>query len=355
MSKYINANDIKSQLRGRWLNVYLSLAPTLSNAVKNIGKHVSCPMHGGAHGDAFRIDNNNSDGAAYCNTCGNFLDGIEVLKWVNKWTFRETIERLDDYINGSHHCYYNNNPIKSINNHSCEPNNIEVEKRRKSVERIIKTSSKTPLDVHLSYFEKRGIYPIDAPTLRYHAGLAYYYNGKPIVNSMGEWVYYPCIVGIYKNANGISGISRIYLDKDGNKAGEQLKLDLSHMGISEDSPPVKVAYKIESLSGSAVRLGAIGETVAICEGIETGIALKNSGVPSVLACTTATLMQSLSLPKHVKNALIYADYDDAGINAANKLKARLDWCKVDILIPPYQISGLIGADWLDAIVSGYKI
>ena len=43
MSKYINANDIKSQLRGRWLNVYLSLAPTLSDAVQNVGKHVSCP------------------------------------------------------------------------------------------------------------------------------------------------------------------------------------------------------------------------------------------------------------------------------------------------------------------------
>ena len=66
-------------------------------------------------------------------------------------------------------------------------------------------------------------------------------------------------------------------------------------------------------------------------------------------------MQSIYLPKHVKNALIYADYDDAGINAANKLKTRLDWCNVDVLIPPYQISGLIGADWLDAIVSGYKI
>ena len=359
MSKYIKANDIKSKLRGRWLNVYLSLTPQLNNAVNKFGTHVTCPVHGGIHGDAFRLDNKNSDGAAYCNTCGKLLDGIEVLKWVNNWTFRETIERLDDYINGLHindlSSGYYNNQTKSINSYSCEPNNSDIEKRRKSVERIIKTSSKTPLDAHLGYFEKRGIYPIDAPSLRYHAGLPYYYNGKPIINRSGEWVYYPCIVGIYKNASGISGISRIYLDKDGNKAGEQLKLDLSHMGFSKNNPPVKVAYKIESLSGSAVRLGSIGETVAICEGIETGIALKNSGVPSVLACTTATLMQSIYLPKHVKNALIYADYDDAGINAANKLKTRLDWCNVDVLIPPYQISGLIGADWLDAIVSGYKI
>ena len=360
MSKYIKANDIKSKLRGRWLNVYLSLAPQLNNAVNKFGTHVTCPVHGGIHGDAFRLDNKNSDGAAYCNTCGKFLDGIEVLRWVNNWTFRETIERLDDYINGLHindlSSGYYNNQTKSINSYSCEPNNSDIEKRRKSVERIIKTSSKTPLDAHLSYFEKRGIYPIAAPSLRYHAGLPYYYNGKPIINSIGEWVYYPCIVGIYKNASGISGISRIYLDKDGNKAGEQLKLDLSRMGLSEDNPPVKVAYKIESLSGSAVRLGSIGETVAICEGIETGIALKNSGLTSVLACTTATLMQAIYIPSFVKNIVIYADGDDAGINAASELTGRLSDRLTITKIPPVELAKImLKPDWLDAINHGFEI
>lgn len=361
MSKYINANDIKSKLRGGWINVYLSLAPQLNNAVNKFGTHVTCPVHGGTHGDAFRLDNKNSDGAAYCNTCGKFLDGIEVLKWVNNWTFRETIERLDDYINGLHindlsSGYYNNNHTKSINSYSCEPNNSDIEKRRKSVERIIKTSSKTPLDAHLSYFEKRGIYPIEAPSLRYHAGLPYYYNGKPIINSIGEWVYYPCIVGIYKNASGISGISRIYLDKNGNKGSNQIKSDLMSMGIITDNVPAKVAFKINNLSGSAVRLGTIGETVAICEGLETGIALKNEGLTSVLACTTATLMQAIYIPNFVKEIVIYADGDDAGINAANKLKNRLTNHSTIIKKPPDELNAImLKPDWLDAINHGFEI
>ena len=356
MSKYINANDIKSQLKGRWLNVYLSLAPTLSDAVQNVGKHVSCPIHGGAHADAFRLDNKNNDGGGFCNTCGAFTDGIAVLQFVNKWTFRETIERLDDYINGSHHCYYNN-PTKSINNnHSCESNSSDIEKRRKSVERIIKTASKIPLETHFLYLKSRGLKPIDAPSLRYHAGLPYYYNGKPIVNSMGEWVYYPCIVGIYKNASGISGISRIYLDKNGNKGGAKIKSDLMSMGIITESAPEKVAFKICSLSGSAVRLGAIGETVAICEGIETGIALKNSGLTSVLACTTATLMQAIYIPSFVKNIVIYADGDDAGINAATKLNGRLSDRLTITKIPPDELAKImLKPDWLDAINHGFEI
>lgn len=354
MNKYIDAKAIKSRLKGSWLNAYITLAPQLTNAVNRAGKHCSCPVHGGTHGDAFRIDDKNMDGAAYCNTCGSFLDGIEVLKWVNNWTFRETIEHLDNYLNGNNQPFNQSNNQPVINKRS-DLNQPDIEKRRKSIERIIKESSKTPLESHLNYLFKRGLKPIESPSLRYHAGLPYYFEGKPVITHDNRYIYYPCIVGVYKGISGITGISRIYLDKAGNKAGNKIKSDLLSMGINADNTPEKVAFKIESLSGSAVRLGSIGgETVAVCEGIETGIALRNAGLESVLACTTATLMQSVLLPDNVRNVLIYADYDDAGLNAANKLKARLDWCNVKVVLPPttyYQKRG----DWLDAITAGHKI
>lgn len=317
MSKYINANDIKSKLRGGWINVYLSLAPQLNNAVNKFGTHVTCPVHGGTHGDAFRLDNKNSDGAAYCNTCGKFLDGIEVLKWVNNWTFRETIERLDDYINGSHHCYYNN-PTKSINNnHSCESNSSDIEKRRKSVERIIKTASKTPLEPHLLYLKSRGLKPICAPSIKYHAGLPYYYEGHPLVDASGRWRYYPCIVGIFKNSDGVSGITKIYLTNGGEKAESLIREHIfSQFDKKIDNIKIKLSYKIESLSGSAIRVGKIGEHVNICEGLETGIALINSGLESILIATTATLLSAINLPKHVRSFDIYADNDEAGRRAS---------------------------------------
>lgn len=355
MSKYINANDIKSKLRGGWINVYLSLAPQLNNAVNKFGTHVTCPVHGGKHGDAFRLDNKNSDGAAYCNTCGKFLDGIEVLKWVNNWIFRETIERLDDYINGLHindlsSGYYNNNQTKSINSYSCEPNNSDIEKRRKSVERIIKTASKTPLEPHLLYLKSRGLKPICAPSIKYHAGLPYYYEGHPLVDASGRWRYYPCIVGIFKNSDGVSGITKIYLTNDGKKAESLIRGHIFRQFDKKiENVNIKLSYKIESLSGSAIRVGKIGEHVNLCEGLETGIALINRGLESILIATTATLLSAISLPKHVRSFDIYADNDDAGRRASLRIVDKFVDKLGVIHYPPDGINKTNNKplDWLD--------
>ena len=357
MSKYINANDIKSQLRGRWLNVYLSLAPTLSDAVQNIGKHVSCPMHGGAHGDAFRLDNKNSDGGGFCNTCGAFTDGIAILQWVNNWSFIETIKALDKYLNGYRDDCYINKPKEAINNQPLI-NGGDIEKRRKSVERIIKTASKIPLEPHLLYLKSRGLKPIEAPSIRYHAGLPYYYEGKPLVDDNGQWRYYPCIVGIFKNAGGVSGITKIYLTKDGEKAESHIADHIyRQFGKKLENVPIKLSYKIESLSGSAIRVGAIGEHANICEGLETGIALINSGLDSILIATTATLLGAIDLPKHVRSFDIYGDNDEAGrrasLSAVNKFVDKLGITRY----PPDGINPINNKplDWLDvAIMQPYK-
>lgn len=349
MNKYIDAKAIKSRLKGSWLNAYITLAPQLTNAVNRAGKHCSCPVHGGTHGDAFRIDDKNMDGAAYCNTCGSFLDGIEVLKWVNNWTFRETIEHLDNYLNGNNQPFNQSNNQPVINKRS-DLNQPDIEKRRKSIERIIKESSDQPSEPHLKYLESRGLKPVYSPCIRHHKGLPYYYKGEPLINSAGEWIRYPCIIGVFKRGGAVTGITKIYLTRDGEKAAKSVAANiLEQHGEHTTNVPIKLSYKIESLSGSAIRVGKIGEAVNVCEGLETGIALLNTGVNSMLIATTATLLASIDLPAHVKSVTIWADNDEAGINAANKLKSTIVDKSVDnfvdIKVPQKQ--GHNKLDWLD--------
>jgi putative DNA primase/helicase len=78
-------------------------------------------------------------------------------------------------------------------------------------------------------------------------------------------------------------------------------------------------------AGCAVRLGEPTTSVALTEGIETGLALMQlagTGVP-VWAALSAPGLCSIVLPEHVREVLIGADHDDAGLDAANALRARL--------------------------------
>lgn len=351
-TKALDVKAIKAALSGRWIGAFNALSPALKPALNAMYKstpHVACPVHGGIHGDAFRLDKNSLDGAGYCNTCGSFLDGAAILSWVNGWSFRETLEQLDHYING-------NNQTLSINdnrpviNKPPELNNADIEKRKKTVERIIKESSDQPYEPHLKYLESRGLKPVYSPCIRYHKGLPYYYKGKPLINSAGEWIRYPCIVGVFKHGGAVTGITKIYLTREGEKASKSVAANiLAQYSEPATNVPIKLSYKIESLSGSAIRVGKIGESVNICEGLETGIALLNAGLDSMLIATTATLLASIDLPAHVKNVTIWADNDEAGINAANKLKSTIVDKSVDnfvdIKVPQKQ--GHTKLDWLD--------
>ena len=49
----INLKQLKFSMLGLWLYVLLDLAPQLEDAVKNLGRHVPCPFHGGK--DGFRL------------------------------------------------------------------------------------------------------------------------------------------------------------------------------------------------------------------------------------------------------------------------------------------------------------
>lgn len=99
--------------------------------------------------------------------------------------------------------------------------------------------------------------------------------------------------------------------------------------------------------GAAIRLFDASERLAIAEGIETGLAVHQLTAWPVWAAISAAGMKALELPEAVREVLVCADHDEAGIDAAYCLARRLaaEGRHVRVSVPPKP-----GADWLDLLV-----
>jgi hypothetical protein len=84
---YFDTQEVRDAASGRWVLVMGALAPQLEPALRKIGRHVSCPVHGGK--DGFRLFRKDfgETGGGVCNTCGPKADGFELLMWLNQWDF----------------------------------------------------------------------------------------------------------------------------------------------------------------------------------------------------------------------------------------------------------------------------
>ncbi len=93
MKYFLNIEEIRPLAKGHWDYIFSALAPQLSAAMEQPGKHVPCPVHGGK--DGFRLFSNYQDnGACVCNTCGEFRDGFKTLEWINGWSFFEALKHV---------------------------------------------------------------------------------------------------------------------------------------------------------------------------------------------------------------------------------------------------------------------
>jgi putative DNA primase/helicase len=166
-------------------------------------------------------------------------------------------------------------------------------------------------------------------TLRYHPHLRYQHDD-------GTVSYHPAMLARVDAPDGsLSSIHRTYLAQDGSKA-------------SVEAPRKLMAPALPgSIRGAALRLYAAGETLAVAEGIETALAVRFATQLPVWSTICARGMADLIVPVEVRLAVIAADHDTPGLNAARALARRLleEHRRVKILIPPRP-----GTDWLDAVV-----
>jgi phage/plasmid primase-like uncharacterized protein len=100
--------------------------------------------------------------------------------------------------------------------------------------------------------------------------------------------------------------------------------------------------------GGAIQLYPLeeGQPLALAEGIETALAVREVTGWPVWATIAAPFMKEVVVPGEAKEVVVCADHDRAGIESAHALAQRLlrEGRKVRIAVPPVE-----GEDWLDVL------
>ncbi|RTQ80763.1 toprim domain-containing protein, partial [Stenotrophomonas maltophilia] len=167
------------------------------------------------------------------------------------------------------------------------------------------------------YLKARGLSLTPPPTLRLAR-----WGDKPLM-----------LARVQHPTHGLVGMHLTFLEQDGSGRKEKR--------LAAGSHPL----------GGAIRLfeHQPGQPLALTEGVETALAVHQSTAWPVWAAVSAIGLERVVLPIEAHEAVIAADHDPAGLEAARKLARRLlaEGRRVRLAVPPRA-----GADWLDAVAGG---
>lgn len=195
----------------------------------------------------------------------------------------------------------------------------------------------------LTYIKSRGLapLPIVPVVLRYHRALGYWHTaeGKNRPELLGT---FPAMLARVEHLRyGLVTIHRTYLRADGT-------------GKADVPSPKKLTKPIfdGAVNGAAIRLFPACERLALAEGIETALAVHLASDWPVWACISAGGLARVEIPATVREVLIAADHDQAGLKAADTLAHRLidAGVRVRMAKPP-----TLGTDWLDVWSEEQKV
>jgi hypothetical protein len=161
------------------------------------------------------------------------------------------------------------------------------------VKQIWRSATAVPGTVVEACLQSRAITVLAPPTLRY-ASLWHREGGRSL----------PCMVAAVQGANGhLTGLHRTYLRPDGRGKA--------------DVDPVK--KMLGACRGGAARLATAGPGLALCEGIETGLSIREACPDLPVWCAlSAGNLDRLLLPPEVEEVVLIADGDPVGLAAAQR-------------------------------------
>jgi len=140
----------------------------------------------------------------------------------------------------------------------------------------------------------------------------------------------PVMVAGVEGVKGLLGLHLTTLEPDGRGRKEKR--------LAKGSKP----------KGGAIRLFPLeaGQPLALAEGIETALAVREATGWPVWATVAAGFMPGVALPPEAHEVVVCPDHDKAGLEAAKALAQRLlrEGRKVRLAVPPVE-----GEDWLDAL------
>lgn len=342
-----DSTTLKRRMEGRWLSAFLALAPSLETAINKLGTNVPCPIDGGT--DGFRLFRDaNTTGGGVKQSLRVFPEGIDLLMWVNEWSFVKTYDELEAFLGNR---VVDTRPVRIP-----QPKTIDDSKLRLWLNQVWREA--LPFNDLRSYparayLERRHIRTAAmlANDLRFHPALNYVgANGKVL----GQ---YGAILGLVRNNVGEPvSIYRMYITKSGMKVNF----------LGRKNKPRKLTPAVnKSSKGRQIRLQPpSGGVIGIAEGLETALAVSQMTRLPVWPTLSATMMQSFVPPAGVTQVLIFVDKDRnrAGEVAANALTETLSQQGIDVvqLLPPIPIleSDEKGVDWADQLTrdsSGFRL
>ena len=163
------------------------------------------------------------------------------------------------------------------------------------------------------YLRARGLSLEPPPTLR-------------VVYLRGE----PAMVARVEGPGGLLGLHLTTLEPDGRGRREKK--------LAKGSKPKSGAIRLFPLEE--------GQPLALAEGVETALAVREATGWPVWATIAAPFMKEVVVPGEAKEVVIAADHDKAGLEAAHALAQRLirEGRQVRLAVPPVE-----GEDWLDVL------
>lgn len=343
MAQHLNYSDVESLSNGRWTAILSSLGIPTSSLVN---RHQPCPCCGGR--DRFRFDDKNGSGSFICTHFGN--GGGNGFQLVQHWfdcDFKTALKAVADVLGVGE-----GSTLPSFQNIGVGPHAIKDHKI--ALEQIwgecscIDEASLIQKYLHSRGLDWQKIKGFDTEALRFHPALPYWDFEEQKNSMLGK---FSAMVGkITDHQNNLQGLHFTYLQHVAGKA--------SKLSIANSSGTPLTAKKMRnryagSLKGCAIQLYPSTEELAVCEGIETAFAIREtSGLP-VWACLSANGLQSLTLPSSLKKLYIYCDNDlhAQGFRAGHNLMVRaiksgvkahiwqpkqLGWDALDVLIASKQ-------------------
>lgn len=269
---------VKLRAHGRWDEILAA-----GGVDERILKHRNgpCPLCGGT--DRFQYTDKFGEGNYHCRQCGagGGFKLLQAVKGVDFKTVLCDVERclgiLPDTV-----------PVR--------PHEPSGERMRKLVQRIWEEARPVTAGDEVSrYLSGRGLaLPAYPAVLRFHAALGYYEkDGSGKSRKLAE---YPAMLACIQGQDGHAvTLHRTYL-QDGAKLR------------AADAKKVLSA----GINGAAVRLFEATDQLAVCEGIETALAVHLATHKPVWAGISAGNLEKLWLPDTVRTVGIYADNDAGG-------------------------------------------
>lgn len=270
--------QVKQRAFGRWTEILLALG--VDAKVLN-QRNQPCPLGDCGGTDRFQYTDQFGHGNYICRGCGAG-GGFKLLMGCLGLSAVDALGKVDGYLGMSAP-----RPPISLSEESRAERDGLIRKI------LAETVPVTPGDEVDRYLRNRGVnlerYP---STLRMHPALGYYERdvctGKAVVVRR-----YPAMVACVQDKSGHTvSLHRTYLS-NGEKARECAVKKLLCAGIG----------------GAAIRLAPSTDELAVCEGIETALAVMKRSHQPVWAGISAGNLEKLWIPETVKRLRIYADND----------------------------------------------